>query len=87
MAELIKIGNEVFATYRDAAQAMLEEGIAKGTVAPCNPKAVMATVRALTDGLLIQRVMTGLDLEPVHQFIWAHILAPLKNPQPNREKS
>lgn len=78
MDELIRIGNEVFAAHRDANAAMLARGIEEGTVAPCDPRAVIATVRALTDGLLIQRVMTGLELEPVHNFIWAHILEPLK---------
>ncbi len=78
MSELIEIGNQVFAPYRNAALKLLAEGIAEGTVAPCDPTAVIATVRALTDGLLIQRVMTGLDLEPVHAFIWTHVLRPLK---------
>jgi AcrR family transcriptional regulator len=78
MREIIDIGNNVFAPYREAMLAMLQQGVDDGTVAPCSPAAVLATVRALTDGLLIQRVMTGLDLRPVHEFIWAHILEPLK---------
>ncbi len=78
MHEIIEIGNRVFAPYREATLAMLRQGVEEGTVAPCDPAAVLATVRALTDGLLIQRVMTGLDLAPVHNFIWAHILEPLK---------
>ncbi len=78
MAEIIAVGNRVFAPYREAALEMLRAGVAAGQLTPCNPEAVMATVRALTDGLLIQRVMTGLDLGPVHEFIWAHVLGPLK---------
>lgn len=82
MVEIIEIGNRVFAPYREAALALLKQGIDDGLVVPCDPAAVMAVIRALTDGLLIQRVMTGLDLKPVHEFIWAHILAPLKiNPE------
>jgi hypothetical protein len=35
-------------------------------------------VRALNDGLLVQRVMSGMSLEPVHAFVWEQLLAPLK---------
>lgn len=87
MTELIQIGNTVFAPYREAARAMLAEGVKQGTVRPCDPDAVMASVRALTDGLLIQRVMTGIDLAPIHKFIWAHILAPLKAAETQSETS
>ena len=31
--------------------------------------ALMATLRAVQDGLMVQRVMNGLDLAPVHEFI------------------
>ena len=38
----------------------------------------MAIVRALMDGLVLQRLMTGLDLAPVHDLLWTQLLEPLK---------
>lgn len=78
VAELIDIGNRVFEAHRQAAVELLRAGIAEGTVAPCDPEALVATTRALTDGLMVQRVMTGVDLAPVHRLIWERLLAPLK---------
>lgn len=78
MSEIIAIGNRVFEANRKAARALIKKGITEGTVAPCDPDAVIAIVRALADGLMVQRVMTKLDLEPVHRFLWEHVLAPLK---------
>ena len=78
MAEIMDVGNRVFDAHRHAAAALIRRGIDEGTVRPCNPDAVIATIRALTDGLMVQRVMTDLCVEPVHQFLWEHILRPLK---------
>jgi len=78
MAELITIGNSVFEAHRRAAADRIREGIKKGTVAPCDADALVKLVRAVTDGLVIQRVMTGLDLDPVHELLWRHVLLPLK---------
>ncbi|MCK6547238.1 TetR family transcriptional regulator [Myxococcota bacterium] len=76
--EFIAIGNQVFAMQRQAAVERLREGIRAGTVAPCDPEALMATVRALVDGLMVQRVMTGIELAPVHALVWERLLLPLK---------
>jgi len=78
MAEIMEVGNRVFEAHRLAAASLIREGIADGTVKPCDPDAVIAMIRAMTDGLMVQRVMTDLDLEPVHQFLWEHVLLPLK---------
>ena len=78
VAQIIEVGNRVFELHRQAAGDLLREGIAEGTVAPCDPDAVIALIRALTDGLLVQRVMTNLDLRPVQQLLWEHVLRPLK---------
>jgi AcrR family transcriptional regulator len=80
MRAIIEVGNRVFAPYRQAAVELLRQGIAQGTVAPCDPEALVAVIRALIDGLLVQRVMTGLSLEPVHQLVWDRLLSPLKLP-------
>ncbi len=78
MDAIIEIGNRVFEAHRQAAAQRIEEGIAAGSVAPCDPYALIALIRALTDGLLLQRVMTGLDLDAAHQMLWNNLLLPLK---------
>lgn len=80
MAAIIDVGNRVFAPYRRAAAQAIRDGIEAGTVGPCDAEALIALVRAVTDGLLVQRVMTGLELEPVHDLLWARLLRPLKRP-------
>lgn len=82
MSEIIEVGNRVFEAQRRAAVQLLEDGMAAGTVAPCNAEALVNVIRALTDGLMVQRVMTDVDLAPVHDFLWTHVLNPLKrNPE------
>ncbi len=78
MAEIIEVGNRVFEAHRRAAAERIREGICAGTVAPCDPEALINLIRAVTDGLMVQRVMTGVDLAPVHEQLWTHLLAPLK---------
>ena len=78
MAEIIDVGNRVFEAHRRAAAELIRQGIEEGTVAPCDPDALIALTRAVTDGLMVQRVMTGLDLGPVHETLWTHVLEPLK---------
>jgi AcrR family transcriptional regulator len=78
MAEIIDVGNRVFAPYRNAVTQRLRDGIAAGTIAAVDPDALMAIVRALMDGLVLQRLMTGLDLAPVHDLLWTQLLEPLK---------
>lgn len=77
MAELVDVGNRVFEAQRRAIADRIARGIEEGTVAPCDPSALVALVRAVIDGLLVQRVMTGLDLRPVHELLWAQVLRPL----------
>lgn len=77
MAELVDVGNRVFEPYRRAVAERIRRGIDEGTVAPCDPDALVALVRAVIDGLMVQRVMTGLDLAPVHELLWAQVLGPL----------
>jgi AcrR family transcriptional regulator len=80
MADIIEVGNRVFEPHRRFAAERIRRGIRDGTVAPCDPDALIALVRSVIDGLLVQRVMTGLDLEPAHQLLWAQLLRPLKRP-------
>lgn len=76
--EIVQRGAAVFAAHRRAVVDRLREGIHAGTVAPCDPEALVATMRALTDGLMVQRVTDGIDLAGPHELVWTHLLAPLK---------
>lgn len=78
LAQIIEIGNRVATARREAARKALRDGIAAGTVAPCDVDALLALIRAVTDGLMVQRVMTSVDLKPVHELLWESVLAPLK---------
>ena len=80
LGEILATGNGVFEPHRRAVVAALRRGIADGTVAPCDPEALVALVRAASDGLMVQRVMTGLDLGPVHALLWEQVLRPLRLP-------
>jgi len=78
MAEIIDVGNRVFEPHRRAAADAVRRAIEDGLVEPCDADALMALVRAVIDGLMLQRVMTGLDLAPVHELLWQRLLRPLK---------
>jgi len=78
MQAIIDVGNRVFEPYRRAAADRIRQGIRDGIVEPCDPDALIALIRAVTDGLMVQRVMTGLELEPAHELLWNGLLAPLK---------
>lgn len=78
VSELIDVGNRVFEMHRRAAGELVRKGIADGVVHPCDVDALLAMMRAMTDGLVVQRVMTGIALEPVHEFLWERVLRPLK---------
>lgn len=78
LPEILQAGDAVFEAHRRETVERLRAGIREGTVAPCDPDALFATVRALNDGLMVQRVMSAQPLEPVHAFIWEHVLAPLR---------
>lgn len=91
MADIIDVGNRVFEVHRRASVERLERGIAEGVVRPCDPEAVVALVRAVTDGLLLQRMMTGRKLAPVHDLL-EDLLGSLKvqgakAKRPTRERS
>ncbi len=78
VTEIVKQAADLFAPSRRALVEGLERGMEEGTVQPCDAKAVVAIVRAVIDGLTIQRVTEGASLEAAHRFLWEHVLAPLK---------
>jgi len=77
LPEILERGGRVFEPYRRVMADRIRAGIAEGTVAPCDADALVALVRALIDGLMIQRVSSGLDLAPLHEMIWSSVLLPL----------
>lgn len=79
---IVERGVEVFATQRRAAAERVRAGVAQGLVAPCDADALVATMRAITDGLMVQRVTDGLDLAAAHALVWQHLLEPLKREPP-----
>jgi AcrR family transcriptional regulator len=85
--EIVQRGVEVFAAQRKEAAARVREGIAKGEVVPCDADALVATMRALTDGLMVQRVTDGLALGGAHELVWSRLLSPLKRtPTPDASR-
>ncbi|MCB9596782.1 MAG: TetR/AcrR family transcriptional regulator [Sandaracinaceae bacterium] len=76
--QIMHVGNMAFEARRQVMGQRLRDGIAAGTVAPHDVDALIAVVRSFNDGLIIQRVMLGADLAPIHTFIWEHVLSPLK---------
>jgi AcrR family transcriptional regulator len=89
---ILEAGNLVFEAHRRAAADRLRQGIAQGIVAPCDADALVALVRSVIDGLMVQRVVSGLDFAPVHALLWERVLAPLKltkarrKPRPSSRK-
>lgn len=86
MREIIDVGNRVFEPYRRAAADAIRRGVEDGTIAPVDADALIALVRAVTDGLMVQRVMTGLDLAPVHQLLWDQLFGPLLIDRTSKKK-
>ncbi len=77
-SKVIEIGNAAFEAQRGEMRKRLRLAIRQGRMHACDPDALVRLVRATIDGLMVQRVMTGCDLAPVHKFLWQHVLRPLK---------
>lgn len=75
---ILATGARVFEAHRRAAADRIRAGIAAGAIAPCDADALVALVRAVIDGLMVQRVMTGLELGPVHDLLRDRLLSPLR---------
>jgi AcrR family transcriptional regulator len=78
MTAIMEAGNQVFAAHRRAAADRIRQGIADGVVVPCDADALVNLIRAVIDGLMVQRVITGVELAPVHELLWTQLLQPLK---------
>lgn len=75
---IVEIGNQAFAAHRQALTKRIRDGIEAGIIHPCDPDSLIRICRAAIDGLMVQRVMTGCELAPVHQLLWEGLLQPLK---------
>lgn len=87
MADIVAAGNRVFEAHRRAAADRVRQGIADGLVVRCDADALVNLVRAVIDGLMVQRVVTGVELAPVHELFWKHVLLPLKKKPKKRSES
>lgn len=77
-SNIVEIGNLAFESHRQALIQRIRDGIRAGIVADCDADALVRICRATIDGLMVQRVMTKVDLAPVHKLLWEGLLAPLK---------
>ena len=91
VSSILQRGAAVFEAFRRGAADRVRAGVAAGTVAPCDADALVDTVRALIDGLMLQRVTGGGPLGPAQDLVWQHLLAPLKleppTPRPPAKKT
>ena len=78
LPNVLAAGDQVFELHRRDVVRRLRVGVEEGTVAPCDPDALFACVRALADGLLVQRVVDQASLEAAHVFVWERVLLPLR---------
>lgn len=77
-ARVLAVTNRHFLPLVAFAVAQLEEGIKRGTVAPCDPRAVVDLVATVIDGSLVHRVTRGIPFRPVGDLLWSAVLEPLK---------
>jgi AcrR family transcriptional regulator len=85
-AEIITTASELFANERRDIVARIERGIEEGIVHPCDAKALVSLMRAVIDGLTIQRVVSPRTVPAVHEIFWKTVLEPLKRQEKKQEK-
>ena len=80
---VLEVTNRHFLPLVAHAVAQLEDGMRRGTVAPCDPKAVVDLVAAVIDGSLVHRVTRGVAFKPIGALLWSAVLGPLKLTPPD----
>lgn len=75
---LVETGARILEAHRRDTVARLRAGMANGAVAPCDPEALVACMRALTEGLILQLVTHQGSLDAAQRFVWEHLLQPLR---------
>lgn len=78
---ILAAADAVFEAHRRAAADRLRDAVAAGAIEPCDADAVVDLVRAVTDGLMVQRVLTGRKVAPVHDLLRDRLLEPLRTNQ------
>ena len=86
VTEILKEAAGFFEGDRRALVDQLARGIEDGTVAPCDPTALVALARAVIDGLTLQSVTSGVDAGAVHELFWRSVLLPLRRTAPTERK-
>ena len=84
-AEIITSASDLFEGARQDMISRVERGIEEGIVHPCDAKALVSLLRAVIDGLTIQRVVSPRTVPAVHELFWKTVLEPLK--KQNKRKS
>jgi AcrR family transcriptional regulator len=77
-AEIITTASDLFEGARQDMVTRIERGIEEGTVHPCDATALVSLLRAVVDGLAIQRVVSPRTVPAVHEMFWKTVLDPLK---------
>jgi AcrR family transcriptional regulator len=85
-AEILTTASDMFEGARRDMVARVERGIEEGIVHPCDAKALVSLVRAVIDGLTIQRVVSPRTVPGVHEIFWKTVLEPLKNEKNEKKK-
>lgn len=75
--ELLARNRAVHEPLRAELIARVEDGIARGVVARCDPTRVVDLVLSVLDGTVVQEVTRGAAGEPVVEELWTRVLAPL----------
>ena len=85
-AEILATASELFEGARRDMVARIERGIEEGIVQPCDAKALVSLMRAVIDGLTIQRVISPRTVPAVHEMFWKTVLEPLKRSKKEKKK-
>lgn len=78
VGEILAQASAFFEDARRDMVARIDDGIERGIVHPCDAKAVVALLRAVIDGLSIQRVTSPRTVTAAQELFWETVLLPLK---------
>lgn len=83
--DILTAATALFEGAREDMVARVERGIEEGIVHPVDAKALVSLLRAVIDGLTIQRVVSPKSVPPAHELFWETVLLPLKR-EPKKGK-
>lgn len=86
VGDILVAAAALFEAARADMVARVEKGIEEGVVHPCDARTLVSLLRALVDGLTIQRVTSPGSVESVRTMFWETVLLPLKR-APSRASS